>query len=121
MALGLLTAFPGAAANGVAGEMSKQSPLSTGALANRTLGWETPLPTGIDGLETLASQVHARVGDGPRRPAEWASLLCGAPSREWITSAARPVIPPRCCPVLYVAGYRAPGQAPTQTRVMALM
>ncbi len=73
---------------------------------------------------------QGRIGDhqgkGPtrrrsRRPAEWAPLRCGAPSQQRITSAARPVIPPPCCPVLYVAGYRAPGQAPTQTRVMALM
>lgn len=35
--------------------------------------------------------------------------------------AYRTVVPSPSCPALYAAGYRVPGQAPTQTRVMALM
>ncbi|MYX12039.1 ATP-binding protein [Streptomyces sp. SID8374] len=85
VALSALTAFLGAVGNGAGGEMGKQLLLSTGALASRTLGRETPLPTGVDGLETLASQVHARIGDDPRRAAEWASLLRSAPAQEQIS------------------------------------
>jgi len=82
VALSALTAFLTAVGNGAAGEMGKQLLLSTGALAGRTMGRETPLPAGVDGLETLASQVHARIGDDPRRAAEWASLLRSAPVQE---------------------------------------
>lgn len=85
VALSALTAFLTAVGNGAAGEMGKQLLLSTGALAGRTLGRETPLPTGVDGLETLASQVHARIGDDPRRAAEWASLLRSAPVQERVS------------------------------------
>lgn len=82
VALSALTAFLTAAGNGAAGEMGKQLLLSTGALVGRTLGRETPLPTGPDGLEALAGQVYARIGDDPRRAAEWASLVQSAPRRE---------------------------------------
>ncbi|MET8060696.1 ATP-binding protein [Streptomyces microflavus] len=85
VALSALTAFLTAVGNGAAGEMGKQLLLSTGALAGRTLGRETPLPTGVDGLDTLASQVHARIGDDPRRAAEWASLLRSAPVQERVS------------------------------------
>lgn len=82
VALSALTAFLTAAGHGAAGEMGKQLLLSTGALVGRTLGRETPLPAGPDGLEALAGQVYARIGDDPRRAAEWASSTTGSPRRK---------------------------------------
>lgn len=93
VALSALTAFLAAAGNGAGGEIGKQLLLSTGALVNRTLGRETPLPAGTDSLETLASQVHARIGDDPRRAAEWASLLRSVPDQDRL-SLAPGTLPP---------------------------
>ncbi|XQE90111.1 hypothetical protein ACN24M_37355 [Streptomyces microflavus] len=103
VALSARTAFLTAVRNGAAGEMGKQLLLSTGALAGRTLGRETPLPTGVDGLETLASQVHARIGDDPRRAAEWASLLRSAPVQERASLSPAPCRPrPATSPIASV-------------------
>ncbi|MFG2497930.1 ATP-binding protein [Streptomyces sp. NPDC048441] len=75
VALSALTAFLTAAGNGAAGEMGKQLLLTTGALARRTMGREAPLPTGPEGWQSLAGQVHARLGDDPQRAGEWALLV----------------------------------------------
>ncbi|MFJ8753915.1 ATP-binding protein [Streptomyces sp. NPDC102441] len=79
VALSALTAFLTAVGNGAAGEMGKQLLLSTGVLARRATGRETPLPASREGWEALAGQVHARLGDDRRQAAEWALLLRSLP------------------------------------------
>ncbi|MER6723119.1 ATP-binding protein [Streptomyces halstedii] len=79
VALSALTAFLTAVGNGAAGEMGKQMLLSTGALARRTTGRETPLPTSSEGWEALAGHVHARMGDDRRYAGEWSLLLRSFP------------------------------------------
>ncbi|WP_251059382.1 MULTISPECIES: ATP-binding protein [unclassified Streptomyces] len=79
VALSALTAFLTAVGNGAAGEMGKQLLLSTGALARRTTGRETPLPTSREGWESLAGHVHARLGDDRRQAGEWCLLLRSLP------------------------------------------
>ncbi|MFF2197991.1 ATP-binding protein [Streptomyces sp. NPDC058157] len=79
IALSALTAFLTAVGNGAAGEMGKQLLLSTGALARRATGRETPLPTTDEGWASLAGQVHARLGDDRRQADEWAVLLRSVP------------------------------------------
>lgn len=79
MALGALTAFLTAVGNGAAGEMGKQLLLSTGALARRATGRETPLPTTREGWEALAGHVHARMGDDRRQAGEWSLLMRSLP------------------------------------------
>ncbi|MEV0438237.1 ATP-binding protein [Streptomyces spectabilis] len=81
VALSALTAFLTAAWNGAAGEMGKQTLLSAGALARRTLGRETPLPTGLEEWQTLAGQVHARLGHDPQQAGEWALLVRSFPGQ----------------------------------------
>ncbi|MFI8929981.1 ATP-binding protein [Streptomyces sp. NPDC053474] len=75
VALSTLTVFLASVGNGAAGEMGKQLLLSTGALARRATGRDTPLPTDREGWEALAAHVHARLGDDPRQAQEWALLL----------------------------------------------
>lgn len=87
VALSALTAFFTAAGNGAAGEMGKQLLLTTGALARRTMGREAPLPTGPEGWQSLAGQVHARLGRDPERADEWALLVRSFPEQ------ARPLVP----------------------------
>ncbi|MER8094456.1 ATP-binding protein [Streptomyces goshikiensis] len=79
IALSALTAFLTAVGNGAAGEMGKQLLLSTGALARRATGRETPLPATREGWESLAGHVHARLGDDRRQAAEWSLLLRSLP------------------------------------------
>ncbi|MFC9293382.1 ATP-binding protein [Streptomyces sp. NPDC057011] len=79
IALSALTAFLTAVGNGAAGEMGKQLLLSTGALARRATGRETPLPTTREGWESLAGHVHARLGDDRRQAGEWSLLLRSLP------------------------------------------
>ncbi|MBT2478566.1 ATP-binding protein [Streptomyces sp. ISL-94] len=79
IALSALTAFLTAVGNGAAGEMGKQLLLSTGALARRATGRETPLPTSREGWESLAGHVHARLGDDRRQADEWSLLLRSVP------------------------------------------
>lgn len=81
VALSALTAFLTAAWNGAAGEMGKQTLLSAGAMARRTLGRETPLPTGPEEWQTLAGQVHARLGHDPQQAGEWALLVRSFPGQ----------------------------------------
>lgn len=77
--VGALTAFLSAAGSGAAGEMGKQLLLSTGALARRTLGMETPLPSGPEGYESLAERMHAQLAGDRERGGEWARLLQSVP------------------------------------------
>ncbi|MEU9376135.1 ATP-binding protein [Streptomyces sp. NPDC048255] len=79
VALSALTAFLTSVGNGAAGEMGKQLLLSTGALARRVTGRETPLPTSREGWESLAGHVHARLGDDPRQADEWSLLVRSFP------------------------------------------
>ncbi|MEU6404563.1 ATP-binding protein [Streptomyces sp. NPDC046985] len=79
VALSALTAFLTSVGNGAAGEMGKQLLLSTGALARRATGRETPLPADREGWESLAGHVHARLPDDPRQAAEWSRLLRSFP------------------------------------------
>lgn len=81
VALSALTAFLTAAWNGAAGEIGKQTLLSAGAMARRTLGRETPLPTGPEEWRTLAGQVHARLGRDPQQAGEWALLVRSFPGQ----------------------------------------
>ncbi|MWA14556.1 ATP-binding protein [Streptomyces sp. BA2] len=81
VALSALTAFLTAAGNGAAGEMGKQLLLSTGALARRTMGRETPMPAGPEGWQTLAAQMHPRLGRDPQRADEWALLVRSLPEQ----------------------------------------
>ncbi|MFJ6788387.1 ATP-binding protein [Streptomyces angustmyceticus] len=77
--VGALTAFFTAVGNGAAGEMGKQVLVSTGALVRRTLGRETPAPAGPVGWETLARELHARLGRDQQQNDEWARLLRSMP------------------------------------------
>ncbi|MBW5481183.1 ATP-binding protein [Streptomyces bambusae] len=79
VALSALTAFLAAVGNGAAGEMGKQLLLSTGALARRTMGRETPAPTRAEGWEALAGQMHARLAHDPQQASEWAALVRSLP------------------------------------------
>ncbi|MFF8732051.1 ATP-binding protein [Streptomyces sp. NPDC015171] len=79
VALSALTAFLTSVGNGAAGEMGKQLLLSTGALARRATGRDTPLPAGREDWESLASHLHARLADDPRQAAEWSLLLRSFP------------------------------------------
>lgn len=79
VALSALTAFLTAAGNGAAGEMGKQLLLSTGALARRTMGRETPQPTGPEEWRTLAGQMHVRLSRDPQQAGEWALLARSLP------------------------------------------
>ncbi|MEU8708234.1 ATP-binding protein [Streptomyces sp. NPDC048565] len=79
VALSALTAFLTAVGDGAAGEMGKRLLLSTGALARRTTGRETPLPATREGWEALAGHVHACLGDDRRQAGEWATLLRSLP------------------------------------------
>ncbi|MEU7064525.1 ATP-binding protein [Streptomyces sp. NPDC046161] len=79
VALSALTAFLTAVGNGAAGEMGKQLLLSTGSLARRTMGRQTPLPTDPEGWQTLAGHIHARLGDDRRQAGEWSLLVGGLP------------------------------------------
>ncbi|MEU1328385.1 ATP-binding protein [Streptomyces sp. NPDC005865] len=93
VALSALTAFLTAAGNGAAGEMGKQLLLSTGALARKTMGREAPQPTGPEGWQALAGQVHARLGDDPRRAEEWALLVRSTPDQSPTLAPARGLPP----------------------------
>lgn len=89
VALNALTAFLTAAWNGAAGEIGKQTLLSAGALARRTLGRETPLPTGPEEWQALAGEVHVRLGRDPQRAGEWALLVRSFPGQAMaLTSTA---------------------------------
>ncbi|WHM37868.1 ATP-binding protein [Streptomyces sp. BPTC-684] len=79
VAVGALASFLTAVGNGAAGEMGKQLLLSTGALARRATGRETPLPASREDWESLAAHVHARLGDDPRQVEEWSLLLRSFP------------------------------------------
>ncbi|MFE3073822.1 ATP-binding protein [Streptomyces sp. NPDC059247] len=79
VALSALTTFLLGVGNGAAGEIGKNLTLSAGALVRRTLGRETPLPADAEERRALASRVHARLGNDPRRAGEWALMLESAP------------------------------------------
>ncbi|MFF1480592.1 ATP-binding protein [Streptomyces sp. NPDC058301] len=81
VALSVLTSFLTSAWNGAAGEMGKNTLLSAGALARRTLGRETPLPAGPEEWQALAGQLHARLGQDPQLGGEWALLLRSLPDQ----------------------------------------
>ncbi|MCJ1678496.1 ATP-binding protein [Streptomyces sp. APSN-46.1] len=91
VALSVLTAFLTSVGNGAAGEMGKQLLLSIGALARRTMGRETPLPTSPEGWGTLAEQMHARLGRDPRQAAEWAALVRSVSGAAVAQAVAQPV------------------------------
>ncbi|WP_326698890.1 tetratricopeptide repeat protein [Streptomyces sp. NBC_01754] len=74
-----LTAFLTAVGNGAGGEMGKQLLLSTGAMARRTLGRETPLPTDPEQWQALAAQLHPRLGQDQRQAGDWDLLMRSAP------------------------------------------
>ncbi|MGA5067812.1 ATP-binding protein [Streptomyces exfoliatus] len=79
VALSALTTFLLGVGNGAAGEIGKNLTLSAGALVRRTLGRETPLPTGAEERQALAGRVYARLGADPRRDGEWALLVESEP------------------------------------------
>ncbi|MFC7218091.1 ATP-binding protein [Streptomyces polyrhachis] len=93
VALSALVGFLTAVGNGAAGEMGKQLLVSTGVLARRTEGRETPLPAGPQGWQALAAQLHEEFGRDPRRAAEWA-LLVGSYGEEAAELSTGSGLPP---------------------------
>ena len=88
-----LTAFLTAVGNGAGGEMGKQMLLSTGALARRALGRETPLPNTREGFEVLARRIHPHLSQDPRQADEWAMLVRSVPATPSALPAG-PGLPP---------------------------
>ncbi|MEU6662526.1 ATP-binding protein [Streptomyces sp. NPDC046821] len=79
VALSALTTFLTGMWNGASGEIGKQLSVSTGVLVRRTLGRDAPVPTGPEGWEDLARQMHERLGRDPQLAGEWLRLVQSLP------------------------------------------